>query len=151
MPENNQEIIDRIFMSVLEDSTFMFAEPAQKEDVTDFSHNDYYITYISFNGDVMGELFILFSKEMAKEFTMNMMGVEEEEVDESMIEDATMEFTNMYCGNVVFGIFGKDKDYDISIPVLNSGKEDVYNRLLEDEYTRFFMVDENPVLVNLSF
>lgn len=145
------EVIDNCFKRVLEDSSFLFADDSSKKEVIEKEEVDYFVSYISFNGEVNGDIIVLFSNITARELSMNMMGLEAEEIKDHIIPDSIAEFTNMFCGNIVFQIFGTDKNYDISIPVMNEGHEELFEKLIDDENTRYFMVDDEPVLLNVKY
>jgi CheY-specific phosphatase CheX len=148
----NITITEKVFVEVLETTAFLFAEPVDRHELENLGHENFFITYITFSGDVNGNLFILLSRETAHQLAVNMMGLDDdEEVDNSYIEDAAMELANMVCGKVVTANFGKEKLYDISIPLINSGKEDIFDQIYNDENTIYFSIDGRPALVNIKF
>ncbi|MCK9477295.1 MAG: chemotaxis protein CheX [Candidatus Muirbacterium halophilum] len=146
----NSNEIDILFDEVLEESTFLFADKVKKEEISQYSHENFLITYISFDGEVCGELFLLFSEETAHEITMNMLGEDENNFSDFEVKDAVKEFANMLCGKIVLKEFGKEKEFDISIPIINEAPHEIYKRLIEDEKTRFYMIDERPALFNIG-
>ena len=142
--------IDIVFDEVLEESAFLFADKIEKEDISEYSHENFLITYISFDGEVCGELFLLVSEETSHDITMNMLGEEENNFTDDEVKDAVKEFANMLCGKIVLKEFGKNKEFDISIPIINEAPHEIYNRLLEDQKTRFYMIDDRPALFNIG-
>ncbi|MGM0608348.1 MAG: chemotaxis protein CheX [Candidatus Muiribacteriota bacterium] len=146
------ETVDRVFIEVLEESAFTFADPLEEKDqLESLKHEDFFITYITFSGDVNGDVFMLLTHETARDISINMMGIDEEDFDPSYVEDATMEIANMLCGKVVTELFGKEKLYDISIPVINTGREELFEKLFKDKNTRFFLIEDKPALINIKF
>jgi CheY-specific phosphatase CheX len=69
---------------------------------------------IGFQGSLRGNLRLFLSFPLARDLTINFLGLEEEALDKQVI-DMTTELTNMICGNL-FSRYDRVQGYALTIP-----------------------------------
>ncbi|PLX16683.1 MAG: hypothetical protein C0601_09400 [Candidatus Muiribacterium halophilum] len=147
-----KEKIDQVFTEVFENVGFIFADRVEAKDIEETDKEDFIIAYITLKGEVAGDVIVMMELSIASEFTANMMGLDFDEVpEEEFINDATKELSNILCGNIASKVFGKEKDFDISIPIVNQVSKKEMHELIEDNTSIFYSVDERPLIINYKF
>lgn len=130
----HQKLMDSIF-EVFEKMFYIFLEPADKEAGT---YN--WRSSINFSGAFNGEMAALFSQTLAEVMVQNMLNIEREKIDESLIGDCLKEATNMICGNFLQKV-DPALVFDLSLPA--------FTDITAAELTPSFLA--NPTTVRLNF
>ena len=104
-----------IFSDVLADLAFIFTEDLPE--IPDRPEGDWFETVISYHGPSAGTLKFRCTREFSGMLAANLLGVEPSTHDaDARAEDATKEFMNIICGQLVTAIHGAEDVYDLSIP-----------------------------------
>lgn len=107
------ELIDET-VSTLEKLAFVFASPNTERD--GFAGGEYAVVEAGFHGPFSGRLVMEFGMAGLTELAGNMLGIDEEEVTDTLRVDALKEALNVVCGNLLPGIGGKTAVFDIDTP-----------------------------------
>lgn len=150
MASEHAEMLSAVFCDVLEKMAFMFAELAEEDELSD-SVAEPIEARMSFDGPINGVLALVVPKEMCSEIAANALGIDTDE--ERAIEkgsDATKELLNMVCGTMLTELAGVEPVFDLTIPQISELSADEWKQTRDDQGTVTLMVDEYPVLVNLT-
>ncbi|NNK85659.1 MAG: hypothetical protein HKO91_08930 [Desulfobacterales bacterium] len=117
-------VISKVITETIEKLVFMFASPHQAEN----SHEedpDIEVS-VSFSGPFSGTLGMKVSREVLLEISVNMLGVDnEDEISSEDQSDALKETINVFCGNILPIIGGKEAVFNIDAPEIVSDGEDI--------------------------
>lgn len=142
--------LNEVLADVLEKQAFMFAEPAEIENLA-APLTENYRASMSFEGPYSGRITLAAPLEMCREIAANVLGIEpDEEISEASAKDSLKEVLNVLCGNLLTALAGSGPEFDISIP--DTGELDAagWKDLYAGGNTAGYMVDEFPVLVVLN-
>ena len=93
--ETMSEVFETMFFTFLEP---MFEIPPEEEWNTDDSYIEASINY---EGEMSGSFRFFFPKRLARQITLNFLGVEKSELDERQIADTVGETANMTVGSLL--------------------------------------------------
>ena len=115
-----KEILTTAIFEVFEKMFYVFSEPLQSE-----GENYQMKSTINFSGPVSGELHIFLNKPIAEMMVMNMLGLDEGEINESIMADCIKESINMICGNFLRKL-DPDRVFHLSIPTFEMISGDLH-------------------------
>lgn len=150
MKAEDKNAITGVFCEVVETLAFMFADPADKEDIETDSPECIKVR-MSFSGAKCGRLELAAHTELCAQLTANVLGLD---LDDALVrtqaDDALKELLNVTCGNLLTALAGQDPVFDLSLPEIAPLDEAGWRAFLEDDDTLAFDVDDNPVLLRFS-
>jgi CheY-specific phosphatase CheX len=124
MNDKIDHVISQVVTETIEKLVFMFASPYQSENSNE-EDPDIGVT-VSFNGPFSGSLSMKVSAEVLSEITVNMLGVDsEDEITPEDQSDALKETINVFCGNILPAIGGKQAVFNIDAPEIIPLGEDI--------------------------
>lgn len=150
MDRKIQETLNSVLADVLEKQAFMFAEPAEGEEL-ETPDGVSFQAAMSFSGPYTGKIVLAAPIEMCREIAANVLGIEpDEEISESSARDSLKEVLNVLCGNLLTELAGSEPEFDISIPSTGEVDPGNWSELSADPACVHYMVDEYPTLVILE-
>jgi CheY-specific phosphatase CheX len=139
-----------VFRDVLETMAFMFAEPAERDELP-LNRSDMRAVRMSFNGvEGGGTLLLAVPNEFQLELAANMLGIESDDpAAAAKGDDALKELLNVVCGRILTTLYGDRPVFDLSVPAIFALAEEGWNGLHADAEAVGFLADERPVLLKL--
>lgn len=116
-----KEMLTTAIFEVFEKMFYVFSEPLQSD-----GDNYQMKSSINFSGPVSGEIQILLDREIADTMVKNMLGLDEEEINEPIIADCIKESINMICGNFVRKL-DPERVFHLSIPTFEMVSEPLHH------------------------
>jgi len=114
-----KEILTAAIFEVFEKMFYVFSEPLHTNGET------YHMkSTISFSGPFTGTIQIFLNRMIAETMVKNMLGLEEEEIDESIMADCVKESINMICGNFLRKL-DPERVFHLSIPTFETISENI--------------------------
>jgi chemotaxis protein CheY-P-specific phosphatase CheC len=151
LDDATREKAGEVFCEILEKMAFMFGDPVAADDLP-ASSGKYHRTFMMFRGAMSGSMAMAVPVEMCAEVAANVLGVElDSELAEEQSCDALKELLNVACGNILTAIAGDEPVFDLQPPDIETIESAAWHAMLNDPNTLVFNVDENPVLLNLTF
>ena len=148
MDDTQQKDFEQVNTTILEDWGLMMIEPAGS--VSD-SFNPFEIVYVSsirFSGPNNGIYRVCCQADFMNALAQNLLG-ELDDVSLSDQEDALKEMANVVCGNLLTALYGSDKTFDLSQPLVEERKVADLEKM-NGEGRAVFLADDCPVLVSLE-
>lgn len=148
MNQNHSELITESIVDIFEKVAFLFPLPVEElEDVCPEEDGQMICIGITFNGPSNGEFIISLPKELTKEISANMLGIDEDDPDvEQKSIDAAKEILNIVCGNMLPKIYGEEPIFYLSAPYILERLEGQINEIKNYDITKIQMdVDDNIV------
>ncbi len=101
--ESIKKVVNKTISEVFEMMFFTFLEPLTDVPPEDeWGENAVMIRgFISYKGDITGDFLFYFPKNLARNITVNFLGVAAEELDDHKITDTTAEAVNMVVGSLL--------------------------------------------------
>lgn len=150
MTEHNREAVANTFVDVVEKLTFMFGEQASMDDVAPGT-DPWVEARMSFTGDVEGSLAVIVPQELQPDIAANILGIGAEAMQQpEVLDDALREMLNVVCGHVIRAIAGPSSRFDLITPVNVELDDDELKTLMADPDTTAYLLDDEPVLMNLK-
>jgi chemotaxis protein CheY-P-specific phosphatase CheC len=150
MAGKHKEILGEVFSDVLENLAFMFAEVIEDEEVRQ-TPGAYLVAHMRFVGPIRGALRLAAPASMCAEIAANVLGLESQD---AMVaagsEDALKELLNVTCGHVLTALAGEEPVFHLSVPDVWALPERGWSELARSADTVAFLVDDYPVLLQLS-
>jgi CheY-specific phosphatase CheX len=115
MKSMNAQMMDAIF-EVFEKMFYIFLEPLAVD-----GRPGELTASIHFDGAAAGRVKIKLSQGMAARMAHNMLGLEEDHVQDAILQDCTKEALNMICGNILDKI-DPDSVFRLSLPEIGTGE-----------------------------
>ena len=115
-----KEILTTAIFEVFEKMFYVFSEPLQSE-----GENYQMKSAINFSGPVSGEIHIFLNRPIAEMMVTNMLGLDEGEINESIMADCIKESINMICGNFLRKL-DPDRVFHLSIPTFEMISGDLH-------------------------
>jgi CheY-specific phosphatase CheX len=122
-----KEILTTAIFEVFEKMFYVFSEPLQSE-----GENYQMKSTINFSGPVSGEIHIFLNRPIAEMMVMNMLGLDEGEINESIMADCIKESINMICGNFLRKL-DPDRVFHLSIPTFEMISGDLRHSQVETD------------------
>lgn len=144
------ERVQATFLEVVEKLTFMFGESVTAADVP-ATAGEYAEAWLTFTGAVSGRLAVVVPSELTPEIAGNILGLDPADVHPGeMMADALRELLNVVSGHVVMALATSHADFKLSSPHYQTLGDAQWVALCEDADTACFLLDDNPVLLNLK-
>jgi CheY-specific phosphatase CheX len=115
-----KEMLTTAIFEVFEKMFYVFSEPLQSD-----GENYQMKSTINFSGPINGEVQILLNSAIAETMVKNMLGLDEDEINESIMADCIKESINMICGNFLRKL-DPDRVFHLSIPTFEMISEDFH-------------------------
>ena len=148
MSDNINETIANAFCEVLEVFSFMFGEPAEKDELPEVE-DACISSKMTFTGDMEGTVTVTVPLELCQEIAANVLGIDEddEEIEDTHAKDALGEMLNVICGQLLTAIAGETPVFDLSVPATTDLGDDGWASALADPRTLCFLVEDLPLLL----
>lgn len=147
MSEKNNEVLARITTGVFERFAFMFVEEPEENSLE--WRGDYLFSTITFEGPSKGALSVMAPEPLCRELAANVLGVDEDDADDAITEDALKELSNIILGELVAELFGTEAVFNLTVPSLFRVDRSKWQELCADTDNVHLLVEDQPVLVNL--
>ncbi len=142
--------LEDILSAVLQEQAFMFAEHCNSDDI-ETPNPPFMYARIKFTGPFDGRLGLVFPRELSIELIANMLGVEAEDIGgDDDAADALKELLNIVCGQFLAAAFGRTLVFDLSTPTIAEINTGQWQAQLAAEHTTALLVEDEPVLFELS-
>jgi CheY-specific phosphatase CheX len=115
-----KETLTTAIFEVFEKMFYVFSELVQP-----FGENYQMKSSINFSGSISGEIHIFLNRPIAEMMVMNMLGLDDGEINESIIADCIKESVNMICGNFLSKL-DPDRVFHASIPTFEMISGDLH-------------------------
>ncbi len=150
MNDQTQPTLEQTFISVVEKLTFMFGEQVEPAEI-DAGPETWVQSILEFTGDVTGSLAVIVPESLQPEIAANILGLDADGLDtREVLDDALGEVLNVVSGHVIMALAGPGANFQLSPPVNSILSLDARDALLVDENSTAFLLDEEPVLLNLK-
>ncbi len=150
MAEYSQETVNATFLDVVEQLTFMFGDPEDKNDL-DTDMVDFTLAHVDFTGDQSGTLSVAVPTRITADIAANILGLEPEDLtDRDMLDDALGEMLNVVCGHVIMALLGPGANFKLGSPVVNGIDEAKLGEMVASPDFFGFNLDDSPVLLGLT-
>jgi CheY-specific phosphatase CheX len=110
--------LSKIVSESLEKLAFMFFISDSFREPIPFQ--DAMTAEVSFTGVFSGRLAVVMTETALKELAANMLGIDDEEVDQNHLDDALKETANIICGNWLPVVGGDEAVFHIAAPKILS-------------------------------
>lgn len=150
MLTDTDQLVTEVFAHVMEQTAFMFGEPARKEDLL-LAGQPFVEASMSFQGPMRGTLQIAVSPDACLQIAANVLGMSAD--DPFVVQraaDSLKEILNVTCGHVLTALAGDQPVFDLSIPQVRDLDESGVAALLADPGTLAFLADDCPTLLRLA-
>jgi len=149
--EKRKELLGEIVRSVLEQTAFLFPEPADLYDGVSLDGYEMVWASIDYSGDREGEVSLIIPMEMGRELSTNLLGEEIDNNDnKDKAIDATKEILNIITGQLLTRMYGERALFNLSTPQIKDFMQDEFFGALENKDYVCNLVDEYPVIVTLT-
>ncbi|MBD3169766.1 MAG: hypothetical protein GF307_09815 [candidate division Zixibacteria bacterium] len=146
-----KDALDEIVCQVMEQTAFVFPEPADLSEGVSLDEHEMLIATLAFNGDRDGEVSLIAPVNFCMELSANLLG---KDIDETCTpeeySDAAKEMLNIITGQLLTKVFGEEAVFNLTAPVTKSLTGEEMYSLIENNVYSFNMADEHPVLVTLT-
>jgi len=150
MSDQKQPTLEQTFISVVEKLTFMFGEQIEPDEI-EAGPEPWVQSSIGLTGDVTGSLAVIVPTSLQPEIAANILGLDAEGLDtKEVLDDALGEVLNVVCGHVIMALAGQGANFQITPPVISVLSLDDRDAALADTDTTAYLLDEEPVLLNLK-
>ena len=143
MQQQQTATLTTVFSEVLASLAFMFTDEEQQNPPPDTVWLE---TKISYYGSFRGTLCFRCTREFSTLLAANLLGIDsEDEQAATAAEDASKEFMNIVCGQLVTALYGTESVFNLSIPQLEvmSNPPDLY--VTDDPHVSALWVEGSPV------
>lgn len=150
MKSNDINVLESVFLSVLEREAFMFGSIITKDD--SIPGDNMQKADLSFKGtDAKGTVSITLPESLSLELAANILGADpDEEFVKKQSHDALGELLNVLCGQFLTTVEGGTPVFDLSVPKVYSIDDEQWKKLITSGNTLVLMVDDQyPVLLEL--
>ena len=150
MNQQYNEIITESIVDIFEKVAFLFPMPVEEPgDVSPEECSQNICLGIKFTGHRNGDFILSLPKELTKEISANMLGVDEDDPDvEQKSIDAAKEILNIVCGNMLPKIYGEDPVFHLSAPYIAENMDENVSESGSDNFAKIQLdVDDSIVTV----
>ncbi|MEW6014897.1 MAG: chemotaxis protein CheX [Candidatus Zixiibacteriota bacterium] len=141
------EALREVISAVMEQTAFMFPEPAGLEDGFTFDEFEVVLVTLRFSGDREGEMSLVVPVELCHELSANILGEEKaDEINRDKCADAAKEMLNIITGQMLTRLFGDGALFNLSAPVCKEPAQEEFFAALEDRDYACFRIDTYPVI-----
>lgn len=150
MNQKHNDIITESVVDIFEKVAFLFPVPVEEsDDISAEECTQNICLGIRFTGYANGDFIISLPKELTKEISANMLGIDEDDPDvEQKSIDAAKEILNIVCGNMLPKVYGDEPVFHLSAPYKIENMEEKISENGSDNHTKIQLdVDDNIVTV----
>ncbi|MBM3290171.1 MAG: chemotaxis protein CheX [Candidatus Hydrogenedentes bacterium] len=149
MDSNAKGVLDDVFPRMLEELTFLFADPDDGSSPQGMPHDAVDVA-IAFSGERNGTLDMGVSRSLGIEMASNLLGLDPDDDNaEHLGDDALRELMNVTCGHVLTSLAGDKPVFNLSIPTITALDGAGWDALARDADTARFAIDGRPVHLRL--
>ena len=142
-------IIDDVFPRMLEELTFLFADPEEGGGPQGMPHDAVRVV-IGFSGEKRGTLEMAIGRSLGIEMAANLLGLDPDAEEALTLgDDALRELMNVTCGHVLTTLAGDKPVFNLSIPEVSPMDGAAWDAFARDSNTAQFSVDGRPVQLRL--
>lgn len=149
MPHEHAESIEQVVTEVLEQLAFVFADPAQADEMPGELGQGVAVR-IGIHGAGTGTLTVVSGHAVCAELAANLTGEDADDIEPEAAAQALMELTNVLCGQLLTQIAGTEPVFDLEPPTLLHDTAQQWAALCADETAVAFLADDCPILVRLE-
>jgi len=149
MSSKASDAIASVFPRVLEEQTFLFADPSDLNFAASPPREAVCVS-ITFSGANAGKLEMGISATLGREIARNLLEIEPgEEPPDSAAQDALRELLNVTCGNILTEMAGDKPVFNLSLPQIEPIDAKAWKKLISDPGASIFEVENQPVVLRL--
>lgn len=142
-----RETLNNAVCRVLEQTAFMFPEPADMLDGISFDDIKFVLTELSFSGDECGEVFLIVPDEFCAELSANMLGEDIDDADpKDKRIDALKEILNIIAGQLLTDIYGEKAMFNLTAPKVKDLPQDEFFSIIDKNEYACSISDEHPII-----
>lgn len=149
MTDERRERIGEIIVGIIEKQAFLLGEPADRDELADEIDDGFKAT-VNFSGHASGSLRMLASRATCQELAANVLGVDEEDIDDAAARDAMGEMLNVLCGNILTELAGENPIFDLTPPAVEAAGAGDWEAALNAPGALAFLMEDEPFVVSLS-
>lgn len=148
---NDNQVMDaiqRVLLATLEDFAFIFAEPCETPNAASALATDKALcASVAFKGDSQaGEVQVVMALPPCREMAANVMGIDEDEVNDTIADDAIREWANIVTGALVVELYGVETVFTLSAPQAREMTSSEVAQFIAQEGAVTLTVDDHPVI-----
>jgi len=143
-----RETVNEVICKVLEQTAFIFPEPADLSDGLNLDDFEMLEATVSFGGEREGTLELIVPVEFCRELASNILGedIAEAESEEKHV-DAAKEIVNIIAGQLLPRLYGEKALFNLTPPQTRQlSKEEFFSAIDQKEYA-CSMADDYPIIV----
>jgi CheY-specific phosphatase CheX len=150
MTTDTKDAAGQALCETLGNLAFMFADPQDPDAPPSEPRNGLKVS-LEFKGAAEGALELAIPENLAPEIAANILGCDEDD-DEAITaaRDSLREVLNITCGKLLPQLYGEDKLFDLSAPLIGEMNQTEWCEMQQDAGTVRYQVDEKPILVRLT-
>lgn len=142
--DSHIDTLSDVALSVLQ--TMVFAMGEKSVDRPLFEDDVYLLTQIGYSGDRNGQLAIMATKPLCREWAALMTGDD----SESQLYDALSEVTNTIGGNWLTQAFSAGQAIKLQPPITSAADQSHWERLLNSPASSVLSVDGSPLVLHVN-
>ena len=140
------KIAGRVITDVLEKMAFMFADAAESPlELTEPERA--MAAQLEFKGPLRGTIRVAASDDLCRLLACNILGVEPDQVSDTLAEDALKEFLNVVSGEFIEALAENRPLYELAVPTAFEMSADAWRALAANKAAVGFLVEDAPLLV----
>ena len=149
MQHDHNETIAQVTSEVLEQLAFIFADPAELEEMPQVLSEAYAVS-IDFRGDAAGTLAIVSGHSVCTELAANITGEDAEGISSETSRLALSELANVLCGHALTEILGNKAVVDLDPPRLIDDTDRIWQNLRSSTSSVALLADDCPLILQLD-
>jgi len=151
MQLDKMEILKKVCCDVFEQLAFMFGEDLDKDEV-ECDAESFIRADMAFSGYLSGTLEIIVPFELTRKLAYNILGLDDNEtIEQGGYEDAVKELLNTICGRMLTSFFGDEVIFDLHVPETARLNNQQWEALLKEKEYLAIEIEDNPILLYVSF
>ena len=149
--EKIMDVINETVSAVLEQTAFMFPEPADMDSGVPFEDFEYVLVTLNFSGDKSGGTKMLLPIDFCAELSANLLGEDIGDVDpEENNFDSARELLNIVSGQLLVNLFGEEALFSLTDLAVKKIESESYFKMIEGTEYHCCMVDDYPVITIIT-
>lgn len=141
------EVINGTVSGVLEQTAFMFPEPADMASGIPFEDFEYVLVKLNFSGDKSGEIKMIIPVDFCAELSANLLGEDIGDVDpEENNFDSAKELLNIVSGQLLVDLYGDKALFSLTDLSVEKLEKEAFFSIIEGCEYHCCMVDDYPVI-----
>lgn len=146
-----EETLHAVTSRVLEQTAFMFPEPAEINDGFSFGECEMINATVKFDGEENGMISLIIPYELCRELSSNMLGEDIDKTDSDEREmDAAREVVNMIAGQVLTDLYGETAVFNLRPPETVRLSSDDFHEVIEKRDYACSIADDHPIITIFS-